>query len=119
VSYYYPWQYNNQPFYYDPNQFVRENSFKTHQVPLDSRGSVGDALDFFVHTNSNEHPIATLSQNSGFPPAKSLYVGKWVYQGLKGVRIIIFFDGPARGKQMLVNISQPGMTGPYTVIPLT
>ena len=78
----------------------------------------GNNLEFFVVTGSQEPPIVSLADNSGFPFVRDLYARPRVHQNKKGVHVSVRFESTANGMGLSVNLSQPEMTGDYTVIPL-
>ncbi|WP_305960643.1 hypothetical protein [Bacillus safensis] len=98
--------------------WMRQATFTTRRITLDSSGASGNTLLFFIETNSTEAPIVTLADNNGFPSVLDFYAKATRHAGMNGMQIHIRFDGPARGRGFAINIAQPGMHGDFRVIPL-
>jgi len=81
----------------------------------------GQNLEFFVQTQSMEDPLVTAGDNNGFPLLCTLYARAMSNQGLQGIHVTVVFQSqpaPHPGSGFAVNIWQPSMQGPHTVIPL-
>src|SRR5687768_7855654 len=81
-----------------------------------------DAMEFFIVTNSDAHPIVCLAENNGLPPVKEYYARHRNYQGKDGIYVRIRFEEEPEDGIMAINVVQPGMnpepvTRKYTVIP--
>ena len=70
----------------------------------------------FVATGSLAHPLVALADNNGYPPVRELYARPLKYRGMEGFSISVFFDGPALGKEIAVNVLQQGMTSDYQLM---
>ena len=80
----------------------------------------GGSLDFFVQTGSLEDPLVTIADNNGFPLQCTLYARPCTTQSLHGIHVSVIFQGSpptGPGPGFAVNIWQPSMKGPHTVIP--
>lgn len=94
------------------------NTFQSVRVSAGNSSAQGNNLEFFVVTGSVTAPIVCLADNNGFPFVRDIYARPLQHQGKQGVHISVRFEQPAQGNALAVNLSQPGMMGDYTVIPL-
>lgn len=94
------------------------NTFQSVRVHAGNSSARGKTLSFFVVTGSMAAPIVCLADNDGFPFVRDVYARPREHAGKQGVHIDVRFEQPAQGNGMAVNLSQPGMMGDYTVIPL-
>jgi hypothetical protein len=78
--------------------------------------STSSHLNMFVATGSLAHPLVALADNNGYPPVRELYARPRKYRDLDGIGVSVFFDGPAQGKEIAVNVLQEGMTDHYEVM---
>ncbi|MGA2139955.1 MAG: hypothetical protein ABSH14_13945 [Verrucomicrobiia bacterium] len=78
--------------------------------------STSSHLNMFVATGSLAHPLVALADNNGYPPVRELYARPLKYRGMDGISISVFFDGPALGKEIAVNVLQQGMTSDYQLM---
>jgi hypothetical protein len=76
-------------------------------------------LNVFIATGSLAQPLVTLADNNGYPPVHELYARSLKYRGMDGICVSVFFDGPAQGKEIAVNVLQEGMTSRYEAMLLS
>jgi hypothetical protein len=91
---------------------------KIHRVTCRAT-STSSHLNVFIATGSLAQPLVTLADNNGYPPVHELYARSLKYRGMDGICVSVFFDGPAQGKEIAVNILQEGMTDRYEVMLLS
>ncbi|MGY4761200.1 hypothetical protein ACVNS2_16560 [Paenibacillus caseinilyticus] len=88
------------------------------RLEMDARGASGDNLEFFFVTGSTAPPIVTLADNNGFPFVRDIYARGSNHDGKDGVHVTVRFESRASGNGLGINLSQPGMQGDITAIPL-
>ncbi|MGR5917198.1 hypothetical protein ACT7CS_12835 [Bacillus pacificus] len=78
------------------------------RIEVDSRYAKDNMLDFFVVTNSVEAPIVCLGDNKGYPSVREIYARVIPdYNGIhNGVHVTVFFEGPANGQGLAINLAQ-------------
>jgi len=88
---------------------------KVHRV-ICRATSTSSRLNIFIATGSLAQPLVTLADNNRYPPVHELYARPLNYRGRDGISVSVFFDGPALGKEIAVNVLQEGMTDHYEVM---
>lgn len=90
---------------------------ESKRIVFNEASSSGNSLMNFVVTGSPDEPVVCLADNAHFPQVQALYAKHERINGKDGVMVSVFFDGPATGSGLAVNIMQPNMNGDFTVIP--
>jgi hypothetical protein len=88
---------------------------KVHRVTCRAT-STSSHLNIFIATGSLAQPLVTLADNNGYPPVHELYARPFKYRDTDGISVSVYFDGPAQGKEIAVNVLQQGMTDHFEVI---
>lgn len=90
---------------------------ETKRITVNSSFKQGNNLEFYIVTGSLEEPIICLADNNGFPYVSDIYARAVLHpHGHEGIYVTVRFETEANGNGLAVNISQPNMSGDYSVI---
>ena len=110
----------------------RRIHFNLRDIVPDAR-SGHQRIDFFINTGSDAPPLVTLGDNGGFPEVQAVYARAKINDGVQGITVtLIFVADPSIASNtvvgskastpgnpaMAINIWQPSMPGPCTVVKL-